>query len=261
MLIISTLNNYNIPKIQTFVTSLKESGYKGQKCMIVYKCEESVKTYLKKFGWNIIEKDLEGEDRYIVHKRFQHYAEVINNNYNSNRVTSVSRVLVTDCRDVYFHQNPETLNIVDLYIGQDGHFPQGGPEPSENNNHWAAKEILKEYPDYFEFLKDKFHLNAGVFYGSTDTVVSLCKKVYDLAFESKLYDKNNKLYWKHTAVDQLALNIVAYRDFQYKNEFNNSIINLQQTFWNTDIFFVIYHQYDRIEHFWDKLKEKNKKIF
>ena len=61
MLIISSLDNYKISDIETFVTSLHRSGYKGEKCMIVYKCEDYVKTFLKNFGWNVIEKD--SEDR------------------------------------------------------------------------------------------------------------------------------------------------------------------------------------------------------
>ena len=96
MLIISSLDNYKISDIETFVTSLNKSGYKGEKCMIAYRCEDYVKTFLKNFGWNVIDKDSQGE--YIVTKRFQHFAEVIDKGYK------VSRVLVTDCRDVYFHQ-------------------------------------------------------------------------------------------------------------------------------------------------------------
>ena len=58
----------------------------------------------------------------------------------------------------------------------------------------------------------------------------------------------------------MALNIVAYKDFKYKNEFNNSVINLAETFWNTDIIFVIYHQYDRIHDFFKRLENKTKKL-
>lgn len=243
MLIISSLDNYKISNIETFVTSLNKSGYKGQKCMVVYRCEDYVKTFLKNFGWDVIEKDPQGE--YIVTKRFQHFAEIIDNGYK------VNRVLVTDCRDVYFHQNPERLNFVDLYIGQDGNYPH-------RNNEWATKEMLNMFPDYYDSIKDKFHLCAGVFYGYTDNIISLCKKTYDLTFESRLYDKNNK--GKQTCADQMALNIVAYKDFKYKNKFNNSFINLAETFWNTDIIFVIYHQYDRIHNFFERLKNKTKKL-
>jgi hypothetical protein len=243
MLIISSLDSYKISDIETFVISLSKSGYKGKKCMVVYKCEDYVKRFLKDFGWDVIQKDAEGE--YIVSKRFYHFAEIIKNSYKE------SRVLVSDCRDVYFYQNPETLKSVDLYIGQDGNYPH-------RNNKWASGEMLNMFPDYYDLVKDKFHLCAGVFYGYTNTISTLCKKTYDLTFESRLYDKKDK--GKHTTADQMALNIVAYKDFKYKNEFNNSVINLAETFWNPDIFFVIYHQYDRIHNFFEKLKSKTKKL-
>ena len=243
MLIISSLDNYKISNIETFVTSLNKSGYKGQKCMVVYRCEDYVKTFLKNFGWDVIEKDPQGE--YIVTKRFQHFAEIIDKGYK------VDHVLVTDCRDVYFHQNPERLNFVDLYIGQDGNYPH-------RNNEWATSEMLSMFPDEYKELIDEFHLCAGVFYGSKEQVASLCIKTYEYTFKSKKYDINN--IGKETCADQMALNIVAYKDFKYKNEFNNSVINLAATPWDTDTFFVIYHQYDRIHNFFERLKNKTKKL-
>ena len=243
MLIISSLDNYKISDIETFVTSLSKSGYKGQKCMIVYKCEDYVKRFLKDFGWNVIQKDVQGE--YMVTKRFQHFAEIIKNSYKE------SIVLVCDCRDVYFHLNPEKLKSLNLYIGQDGNYPH-------RNNEWATKEMCRMFPDEYEDIKNNFHLCAGVFYGMRDIVIDLCKKTYDYTFRSKLYDKNNK--GKHTTVDQMALNIVAYKDLHYKDEFNNTVINLAETFWNPDKTYFIYHQYDRIHNFFNRLKEKTKKI-
>ena len=243
MLIISSLDNYTVKDIDTFVTSLEQSGFKGSKCMIVYRCEVAIRTFLKDNGWNVIQKDSQGE--YMVTKRFQHIAEVIENSYEDNQV------LVSDCRDVYFYRNPQGLNPVDLYIGQDGNYPH-------RNNSWATEEMNNMFPLDYKEISNKFHLCAGVFYGDRNSIISLCKKTYDYTFKSKLYDENNKS--KHTTVDQMALNIVAYRDFQYKGDFNNSIINLAETFWNPDIFFFIYHQYDRIHNFFYRLKERTKKL-
>ena len=211
--------------------------------MVVYDCESTVKNYLIDNGWDVVEKDHNGE--YIVTKRFQHFAEVLNKGYQ------VSRVLVTDCRDVYFYQNPEYLNSVDLYIGQDGNYPH-------RNNEWATGEMLRMFPEYYDSIKDKFHLCAGVFYGSTNTIISLCEKTYNLTFESKRYDSHNK--GKQTCADQMALNIVAYKDFKYKFVFNKSIINMASTFWDQDIDFFIYHQYDRIPNFWERFKEKKRNL-
>lgn len=243
MLVISSLDNYKIPDIETFVTSLEKSGYKGEKCMIVYRCEGYVKRFLKDFGWNVIEKDLEGE--YMVTKRFQHFAEVITNSYVNQKV------LVSDCRDVYFHLNPELLKSTDLYIGQDGNYPH-------RNNEFATKEMMRMFPIEYESIKNNFHLCAGVFYGIRDKVIELCEKTYDYTFKSKLYNKNHKD--KKTTVDQMALNIVAYNDFKYKEQFNNSLINLGETFWDTNNTYFIYHQYDRVYNFFNKLKEKTKKL-
>ena len=114
------------------------------------------------------------------------------------------------------------------------------------------------YPQDYDDISDKYHLCAGVFYGEAQNIISLCRKTYEYVFESKRFDKND--IGKPTCADQMALNIVAYRDLKYKFILNNSIINLAQTFWKQDIEFFIYHQYDRVSNFKEKLINKKNKV-
>ena len=243
MLILSSLHKYKISDIKTFVESLNKCGFNGRKFMVVYECDNTVKTYLTDNGWNIFEKEHCGE--YIVTKRFEDFANILLND------NIEEQVLISDCRDVYFDMNPELLNKTDLYIAQDGAY-------THRFNKWATSEMLSMFPDEYRELIDEFHLCAGVFYGSKKQVGSLCKKTYEYTFKSKRYDANNKS--KQTCADQMALNIVAYRDFKYKLVFNESIINMASTFWDQDINFFIYHQYDRIPNFWVKFKENKRNL-
>ena len=244
MIVISSLDNYEISKVNTFVYSLNKSGFTGKKYMIVYECSNDVKSFLSEKGWEVIERESEGE--YIVSKRFHHFYQLIED------LNTKEQVLICDCRDVYFHKNPEFIKPSKLYIAQDGNFPL-------RLNTWATMEIKTMYPQDYDDISDKYHLCAGVFYGEAQNISSLCRKTYEYVFESKRFDKND--IGKSTCADQMALNIVAYRDLKYKFILNNSIINLAQTFWKQDIEFFIYHQYDRVSNFKEKLINKKNKVF
>ena len=58
----------------------------------------------------------------------------------------------------------------------------------------------------------------------------------------------------------MALNIVAYNNLNYKLDINNTVINMTETFWDETITYFIYHQYDRVGNFLNKLSEKTNKL-
>ena len=243
MVILSSLFSYDETTINTFVHSLNQTGFAGKKFMVTYDSTKKVKEFLAKNGWIVVESDLNNIP--IVCKRFDDFSKII------EKCNFEEQILITDCRDVYFYINPENIQSKDLYIAPDGLF-------SLKEHKWASTEMKNHYPNDYNSLKDKFHLCAGVFYGSNDKVLELCKKTYEYIFESKLYDINNTK--KETVADQMALNIVAYNELGYKLNINNTVINMTETFWDETITYFIYHQYDRIGNFFDKLSEKTNRL-
>lgn len=239
MVIISSLHDYRIEDIHTFNESLNSVGYTSKKIMIVYECEESVKKYLKRNGWIIHQKSLDNIQ--VVTKRFQDISDVLKS-YDSDEY-----VLVTDCRDVFFNKNIELFNPIDLYIGVDGNYPL-------KNHTWATKEMIKAYPNEYEVLKDKPHLCAGVIFGKNKKIITLCKDVFEYTFESEIKEKRS-------TVDQMALNVLAYKKYNYSPINNTFVINLGCTDWNYSNSFYIYHQHDRFKNFFKYIKKNfNKSI-
>lgn len=237
MVIISSLHNYDIDDIHTFNQSLNSVGYGGEKIMIVYNCKESVKRYLKNSGWVIYQKNL--DDTQVVTKRFEDISDILKEYDNDEYV------LVTDCRDVYFNKNIELFTPIDLYIGVDGNYPL-------KNHIWATKEMLKAYPNEYEMLQTKPHLCAGVIFGKNKKIISLCKDVYEYTFKSEITDKKS-------TVDQMALNVLVYKKYNYIPTNNTLVINLGCTEWNYSDSFYIYHQYDRFKNFWKYINKNFKK--
>lgn len=243
MLIISALYNLNRDHIFNFVNSLKDSGYNGEKAMIVYNCNSETRRFLESNNWTIWNRNLDGLQ--TVTKRFLDFYEVLKNYQDTEYV------LITDCRDVHFNKNPELFPKSDLVIGQDGEYPL-------SKHSWAIKEYEKMYSNRYKQLLTLPHLCAGVIFGLNGIVSTLCKDTYDYTFESELYNKDDR--GKRTVVDQLALNIVAYTKYKYVPTEQNLVINLAMTTWDQQKQYFLYHQFDRVKNFWNKLNKKSSRI-
>jgi len=241
MVVISSSHNYKKTNLYTFVTSLNQSGFLGEKVMIVYECNSSTIKFLKENGWKLYQKKLNGIQN--ITKRFEDISDILQNYGDSEQI------LFTDSRDVYFHKNPELLSPHDLFIGIDG-------DCSLEKNEWATKEMIKMYPSKYNELKNKYHLCCGVVFGKNKIVRNLLKDTFDFTFKSTL--ANSSIFDGNT-VDQMALNVIAYNKYNYKVEEKDIVINLGSTYWNTKKEYFIYHQYDRISNFWSKIKTNVKK--
>lgn len=237
MVIISSSHNYTKNQLYTLVKSLNDSGYSDKKVMIVYECDSSTKKFLIENGWEIYERNL--NDIQVVSKRFKDIPDILRT-YNE-----YEQILVTDSRDVYFHKNPKLLPPYDLFIGIDGDYLL-------KDNEWATKEMMKMYPTEYDTIKNKHHLCAGVVLGKNKNIINLFEDVYDYIFKSELKVKKS-------TVDQMALNILAYTKYNYNIIKDNTVINLSCTEWNENKEYGIYHQYDRVDDFWLKIKSNIKK--
>lgn len=237
MVIISSSHNYTKTDLYTFVTSLNQSGFLGEKVMIVYECDSLTIKFLKENGWKVYQKDLNNIQ--VVTKRFEDISDILEN------YGDYEQILFTDSRDVYFHKNPRFLSPHDLFIGIDGDY-------SLEKNEWATKEMMKMYPNEYNSIKDKHHLCAGVILGKNKILKKLFKEVFDYTFKSKFKEKKS-------TVDQIALNILVYKKYNYHLIKDDSVINLSCTDWDLNKEYFIYHQYDRVDDFWSKIKSNIKK--
>jgi hypothetical protein len=237
MVIISSSHNYTKNQLYTLVKSLNDSGYTDKKIMVVYECDSSTKKFLIENGWEIYERNL--NDIQVVSKRFKDIPDILRT-YNE-----YEQILVTDSRDVYFHKNPKLLPPYDLFIGIDGDYLL-------KDNEWATKEMMKMYPTEYDTIKNYHHLCAGVVLGKNKNIINIFEDVYDYIFKSELKVKKS-------TVDQMALNILAYTKYNYTTIKDNSVINLSCTDWDVTEEYNIYHQYDRVDDFWLKIKSNIKK--
>jgi len=247
MVILTTITRYKTHQLRPMVESLDNCGYSGTKAAIVYELEDDVINYLKSFGWKLYFREL---NETLVVQRFKDYYEILKEYYNQY----TDSVLLIDSRDTYFHKNPNDWilkNDYDFYIGRDGLY-------SLENHNWATIEMMKMYPNDYDSIKDKHHLNAGIMIGKIQYITPFLKKVYDYTLKSKLYDEKNPI--KPTTSDQMAVNIITYQMFRLPEDESDLVINLGSTDWDGNKEYYIYHQYDRFENFWNTLDHNLKDI-
>jgi hypothetical protein len=237
MVLISAIDNYSKHVIEPLVTSVNNVQFTGTKIMIVYYDGDGVSQYLRQNGWIVINRQIHT----IVHiQRFIDAHDILKQYPNES-------YLLFDGRDVVFNGNPQHWDLhTSLYIGADGLF--------NLSDHWWGKEnMIKSYPQYYDLLKDKYHLNCGVIYGEGDIMIELLLDVYNMALQSN--QRINIEPRSFTPDDQMGLNVLCYTKYKdvvkVQSPSHNYFIHMIQTptHINGNKPYYIYHQYDKVEGF------------
>ena len=235
MVIISSVNNYSPDQLKVLVESLNNVEYGGIKIMLVHHDYDDTIEYLKTNGW-------------IVERRPLHMLQHIQRYKDSHDILKEyesHNILFLDCRDVYFHKNPETWDLdVPLYVGIDGIKPL-------HRHEWGRENIIRSYPHIYEEIKNKFHLNCGVIYGKGSVMINFLLDVYDTALTSNQRIGIDPMDF--TPDDQMSLNLLCYTKYKevvtIQTTQDSYIINMAQTKWNPQKEYYLYHQYDRVQDF------------
>ena len=66
--IVGCITKYNVQDIKPYVESIEQSGFKGEKLMLVYDVSQEVIEYLDKKQWLIVQSQLQ---EHIILQRFR----------------------------------------------------------------------------------------------------------------------------------------------------------------------------------------------
>ena len=61
--IVGCITKYGIEQIRPFVESIEQSGFKGDKLMLVYEITQDTIDYLKNKGWLLIQSEPQGKKK------------------------------------------------------------------------------------------------------------------------------------------------------------------------------------------------------
>jgi hypothetical protein len=258
--IVGCITKYNVTDIKPYVESIEQSGFKGEKLMLVYDVSKEVVDYLTKKEWLIVQSELQ---EHIILQRFRDMYALLHQ-YETDVI------IWTDVKDVIFQKDPiewldKHMNKNILAFSECVHL---------KDDPWACVNSGTTFPMEWEFgMKEQISYCAGTIVGKKEAIRDLFIDIYRW---SKTTANPQQLS------DQAAYNILLRLDhYKHSVEFveqERGFITQLGTVWvNKDKFpiteptpiykdgkfynqngdeFYIVHQYDRIEQIKREMYER-----
>lgn len=179
-LIIGAITNYDFEKVAPWVKSINETGFVGDKIMIVFNATLETVEKLVQHDFKVVVVGQEDkENKRFVHQshlaihveRFFHIYNILKDNWEF-----YDYVITTDVKDIIFQSNPvdwlkENLNGKKLVAGSEA--IQYMHEP------WGNQNLLETYGQYFHNqFKDCEIYNVGTLGGESEYMKDLCLNIF-----------------------------------------------------------------------------------
>ena len=192
--IVGCITKYEVADIKPYVESIEQSGFNGEKLMLVYDVSNEVIEYLTKKGWLIVQSELQ---EHIILQRFRDMYALL-----QKYQTDV--IIWTDVKDVIFQKDPtEWLNKwmrKDILAFSECMIMQNEP--------WTCINSGTTFPMEWEFgMKDQISYCAGTIVGKKNSIRDLFIEIYRW---SKTTANPEQLS------DQAAYNVLIHLD-HFKN--------------------------------------------
>ena len=193
--IIGAITKYSVPNILLYVSSLLQSGFTGDKYMVVYDVGYDVVDFLKKAGFTVFTFDDLPEERRYAYKsapssfhvnvdRFYHMWHFLSK-LPAELTASYRYLISTDVGDVVFQSNPSKWleeNLDYSLHGLHGRYKLVAACESiryKDEVLWGAQNMKKSFgPDVFEHMHDRLIYNAGSMAGRFETLRDLFLNLY-----------------------------------------------------------------------------------
>jgi len=163
-LIVGCATNYDWSKLKYWVNSINESGFTGDKCLVLMNCDKTTVQKVTDSGFSVIgfNQDAAGNLTYqsnlMVHvERFIHI-------YNILRSNEYRFVITTDVKDVIFQKNPSEWMEKNLPENDDLIFSSESMKYKDEP--WGDQNLVETFgAGIYEDFKNNTIFNVGVLAG------------------------------------------------------------------------------------------------
>lgn len=175
--VVGAITNYNFNMIETWVNSLDNSGFTGDKVMLCYNIDYDTTEELAKRGYTILAFNKNDEQR-----RFEYHKDNFNIClerfihlwYFLNRVKDKEEyryIITTDVRDVVFQKNPSEW--LEENIG-DKKIVASSESIRYKDELWGKNNLAASFgPLIYDMYQNNIIRNAGVLAGDYKTMLDL----------------------------------------------------------------------------------------
>lgn len=259
--IVGCITKYGIEQIRPFIESIEQSGFSGEKLMLVYEITQDTIDYLNNKGWVLIQSE---PQQHIILQRFRDMYQVLHQ-YETDIIIWV------DVKDIVFQKDPTewlSLNMKKDILS----FSESLKFRDED---WAKLNAGTSFPMEWEWLQNEEIYCAGTIVGKKEAIRDLFIDIYRWSLTTSNPEQ---------LADQAAYNIlIRLHQFKDKVQFvkqqegfaaqlhlklkkGNTLpytellptIDGIQVKTNTGEVYTIVHQYDRNEELKQLIEAKYK---
>jgi hypothetical protein len=261
MIIFGCITKYSPDDIRPYVESIQQSGFGGDKVMLVYDVPQETISYLKSKGWNLYGGNLH---QHIILQRFVDAYKLLESYENET-------IIWTDVKDVIFQKDPtewieKNMKREILAFSECVKF---------KDDSWAVVNAGTSFPMEWEWLQNKTSYCAGTIVGKGYALKDLFIEIYRWSLTTA-----NQGQLSDQAAYNVLINLNHFKEnMQFVNQEEgfatqlgtvfikgNELPILEPTpiykdtkFYNqTGDEFVIVHQYDRNEQIKQQIYQKYK---
>jgi hypothetical protein len=261
MIIFGCITKYSPDDIRPYVESIQQSGFSGDKVMLVYDVPQETISYLKSKGWNLYGADLH---QHIILQRFVDAYKLLETYENET-------IIWTDVKDVIFQKDPTEW----IEKNMKGEILAFSECVKFKDDSWAVVNAGTSFPMEWEWLQNKTSYCAGTIVGKGYALKDLFIEIYRWSLTTA-----NQGQLADQAAYNVLINLNHFKEnVQFVNQEEGFVTQLGTVFIKgnelpilepTPIYkdtkfynqngdeFVIVHQYDRNEQIKQQIYQKYK---
>lgn len=198
-LIIGCYTNYNWDQIKTWANSIEQSGFSGDKAMIVYNSDFATVQKLLDKNFSIYafnRNDETGQFQYpgnfsVVVQRFYHLWQFVTKLPPEKKYKNI---IATDVKDVIFQADPSPYLAKNLKSKK---ILVSSESLTYQNEAWGDENLRNSFPMVYNWMSDKEIWNCGVLAGNIEVMKDLFLQIYLTSIGNPIHNP-----------DQAALNIL-----------------------------------------------------
>ena len=261
MIIFGCITKYSPDDIRPYVESIQQSGFSGDKVMLVYDVPQETISYLKSKGWDLYGGNLH---QHIILQRFVDAYKLLESYENET-------IIWTDVKDVIFQKDPAEW----IEKNMKGEILAFSECVKFKDDSWAVVNAGTSFPMEWEWLQNKTSYCAGTIVGKGYALKDLFIEIYRWSLTTA-----NQGQLSDQAAYNVLINLNHFKEnVQFVNQEEGFVTQLGTVFIKgnelpilepTPIYkdtkfynqngdeFVIVHQYDRNEQIKQQIYQKYK---
>jgi len=275
--VIGCSTNYDWAKLKYWINSINESGFTGDKVMILMNCDKETVSKVSDAGFDIIGFNQDDKGNLVYNSNMMVHVERFYHIYQHLKNKDYRYVITTDVKDVIFQKNPSEW--LEEWLGNDSASDDlvfSSESMKYKDEPWGDQNLRETFgTQIYEDFKDNTIYNVGVLAGRGYAMKDLCMNIFTscLGRPIKICDQStfNFLVSQHPYLktskyaqseDGWACQLGTTADPSKLEQFKPFLLEPSpklegdKVVTSTGIEYTIVHQYDRVPEWRKVIEEK-----